>query len=209
MLQIHVIRETLDTVAVEIHGAAILTRAGTAGILIGILGVIHVTRESRVVRVNRKIVDRMLVITEPREVRVGTTVVRVEMTAARHTVIVVLVVTTVALAETTAARHSVTVALVETTEARVGMTEDRAEMTVALDETTEDRVETTVALVGMTAARDETTEARAEMTVAHVGMIEARAEMTEVLDEVIHVDVVTARDVVAPMILAGMTEVRE
>jgi len=61
----------------------------------------------------------------------------------------------------------------------------------------------------MTAARDETTEARAEMTVAHVGMIEARAEMTEVLDEVIHVDVVTARDVVAPMILAGMTEVRE
>ena len=174
MLQIHVIRETLDTVAVEIHGAAILTRAGTAGILIGILGVIHVTRESRVVRVNRKIVDRMLVITEPREVRVGTTVVRVEMTAARHTVIVVLVVTTVALAETTAARHSVTVALVETTEARVEMT-----------------------------------EARAEMTVAHVGMIEARAEMTEVLDEVIHVDVVTARDVVAPMILAGMTEVRE
>ena len=204
--QIHVIHETLDTVVVEIHGAVILTRAGIAGILIGtlgaILGAIHVTRESRVVRVNRKIVDRMLVITELREVRVG-------MTDARHTVIVALVVTTEDLVGMTGVRG-------EMIEARVEMTVDRAETTVVRAEMTEALVEMTVARVEMTGVHDEMIENRAETTVARVEMtealgemIEARVGMTEAFDEVIHVDEVTARDVVAPMILAGTTEVRE
>jgi len=70
--RIRVIHENLDIVAVEIHGATLLTRADTAGILIAI----RVTREVHVIQV---IGDRILVIMVPREVRVVTTVVLVKM----------------------------------------------------------------------------------------------------------------------------------
>lgn len=88
--RIRVIHENLDIVAVEIHGATLLTRADTAGILIAI----RVTREVHVIQV---IGDRILVIMVPREVRVATIVGLVEMTDARHAMTAARVVTTVAL----------------------------------------------------------------------------------------------------------------
>ena len=88
--RIRVIHENLDIVAVEIHGATLLTRADTAGILIAI----RVTREVHVIQV---IGDRILVIMVPREVRFATIVGLVEMTDARHAMIAAHVVTTVVL----------------------------------------------------------------------------------------------------------------
>jgi ABC-type transporter Mla MlaB component len=85
--RIRVIHENLDIVAVEIHGATLLTRADTAGILIAI----RVTREIQVIG------DRILVIMVPRETRVATIVGLVEMTDARHAMTAARVVTTVAL----------------------------------------------------------------------------------------------------------------
>ena len=110
-IRIHVIHETLDSVAVEIHGATLLNRADTAGILVGmrVIPGTRVNRESHVIQV---IGDRMLVITVPREVRV-------EMTEARHVTIVV--------------RVAMIVARVEMTEVRVETTGDRVEM---IDEVT-------------------------------------------------------------------------
>jgi len=130
-IRIHVIRETLDSVAVEIHGAMLLIRADTVGILIGMRAIhgIRVIREAHVIQV---IGDRMLVITVPREARVemtgalhAMTVARVEMTGARHVMIVARV-------EMTGARHVMIVARVEMTVARVVMTVARVVMTGAL-----------------------------------------------------------------------------
>ena len=88
--RIRVIHENLDIVAVEIHGATLLTRADTAGILIAI----RVTREVHVIQV---IGDRILVITVPREVRVAMIAALIEMTDARHAMTAARVVTTGAL----------------------------------------------------------------------------------------------------------------
>ena len=103
-IRIHVIRETLDSVAVEIHGAMLLIRADTVGILIGMRAIhgIRVIREAHVIQV---IGDRMLVITVPRE--------------ALHAMIVARVVTTEARVEMTEALHAMTVARVVMTGARV------------------------------------------------------------------------------------------
>jgi hypothetical protein len=116
IIRIHVIHETLDSVAVEIHGATLLTRADTAGILVGmrVIPGTRVNRESHVIQV---IGDRMLVITVPREVRV-------EMTEARHVTIVVRVAMIVVLAETIVARVEMTVVRVVMTEVRVEMIDE-------------------------------------------------------------------------------------
>ena len=125
IIRIHVIHETLDSVAVEIHGATLLTRADTAGIMVGmrVIPGTRVNRESHVIQV---IGDQMLVITVPREVRV-------EMTEARHVTIVVRVAMIVVLAETIVARVEMTVVRVVMTEVRVETTGDRVEM---IDEVT-------------------------------------------------------------------------
>ena len=125
IIRVHVIHETLDSVAVEIHGATLLTRADTAGILVGmrVIPGTRVNRESHVIQV---IGDRTLVITVPREVRV-------EMTEARHVTIVVRVAMIVVLAETIVARVEMTVVRVVMTEVRVETTGDRVEM---IDEVT-------------------------------------------------------------------------
>ena len=136
-IRIHFIHEILDTVAVEIHGAMLQTRADTAGILIG-MRAIHGTRVIREVHVIQVIGDRMLVITVPREARVVTTEALGEMIEVRHAMTVV--------------RDETTVVHVEMTEARVGTTVVRVEMTVDRAEMTEVLVATTVALVEMIVA---------------------------------------------------------
>ena len=136
MIRIHVIHETLDTETVGIHGAPLLTRVDTAGILIGMIAI----RVSRGVHVIQVIGDRTSVITEPQEVLVVTTVALEETTEVLVEMIVVLVVTTVALGEMTEVRVATTVVLVE-------MIVALGEMTVALEEMTEVLVEMTVVRV--------------------------------------------------------------
>jgi hypothetical protein len=167
-IRIHVIRETLDSVAVEIHGAMLLIRADTVGILIGMRAIhgIRVIREAHVIQV---IGDRMLVITVPREARV----------------------------EMTEALHAMTVARVVTTEARVEMTEALHAMTVALHVMIVARVVTTEARVVTTEARVVTTEALHAMTVARVVMTGARVRARGVAAQVILAGTTEVRELTA------------
>jgi len=158
---------------VEIQGAVLLIRADTTGILIGMIVNLatRVALGNHGIHVIRVIGDRMLVITELREVSVATIAVLDETTDARHTVIVVRV---------------------ETTEVRVVMIVARV-VTIGVLGGTIDARHTVIVV------RVETTEVRVAMTVA----------LGVTIDEVTRVEVVRAKDVVAPVILAGTTAVRE
>ena len=149
IIRIHVIHETLDSVAVEIHGVTLLTRADTAGILVGmrVIPGTRVNRESHVIQV---IGDRTLVITMPREVRVAMTAVLVEMTEARHVTIVVRVAMIVVLAETIVARVEMTEVSVETTGDRVEMIDE----VTRVDPMRVGDVATRVILAGTTEVRE-------------------------------------------------------